>query len=443
MRPMGSKVRDGLILFVVAFILYNINLRPIATGDSVPAALTPIVLLTRGNLVMDEFNRYYVAYYQKKYAISKDSPTPYFFTATKYGYLSTYPVATGLLLTPFYAIPVFLYAQFQPTTAQWVFFAVVAEKIAASAITAATVVFFYLLSHKVGASRRSAIVLATVYGFATQAWVISSQALWQHGPGVFFILLASLVALDHRERPSAGKALLMGSLCAFSVAIRPTNILFCAAALAWMMKERPSYWRQYAVPAIAVAAALGMYNIVVFGRLGGGYGATFGAGFQEGFSGILLSPGRGLLIYFPLALFGIAGYLIGLREGHPERAFFSVMMAAAVLQILLFSKWSTWWGGYCYGPRYLTEIQPMLLLTAIPILESGHMARLRLLFLLCFAWSLWMQAVGAFLYPAGDWNGSPVNIDRMPARVWDWQDNPVSRDVKAYLAGNGPFSKGR
>jgi len=431
----GPRKRDCIILFAVAFLLYNINLRPIAAGDSVPAALTPVVLLTKGTLVMDEFNRHYVEYYRKQYAEKGNSPAPYFFTATKYGYLPTYPVATGLLLTPFYAIPVLLYSQFHPNTAEWVFFAVVAEKISASSITAATVALFYLLSLKVGASRRSSLLLAAAYGFTTEAWVISSQALWQHGPGVFFILLASLVALDHLERPSAVKALLTGLFCALSVAIRPTNIFFFVTVLAWIMKERSSYWPHYAFPAAVTAAALAAYNTQVFGRLGGGYGAAFGADFLEGFGGIMLSPGRGLLIYFPLALFGFAGYLAGHRERHPSRAFFSVMMASAVLQVLLFSKWTTWWGGYCYGPRYLTEIQPMLLLAAIPLLESARMTRLKWsLFLLLFAWSLCLQAAGALLYPAGRWNEYPVNIDNAPGRVWDWRDNPVSRDILAFFA---------
>ncbi|MDA8079388.1 MAG: hypothetical protein M0Z79_10675 [Nitrospiraceae bacterium] len=409
-------------------------MRPIATGDSVPAALIPIALLTKGNMAMDEFNQHYIDYYQRRDGYRQETPKPYFFVATKYGYLSPYPIATGLILTPFYAVPVYVYNQMHPTTAQWVFFAVVAEKISASAITAASVALFYLLCLKVGASRAMSLLLAAAYAFTTEAWVISSQALWQHGPGVFFILSSCLIALDHKEYPSVRKAVLIGLLCAVAVAIRPTNIIFCISLLLWTVAMRASYWLWCAIPVAAIASALGAYNIAIFGNVRGGYTMPFNADFLEGFSGILFSPGRGLLIYFPLALFGLAGYYRGLRERHAAAGFFTVLMISALLQIILFSKWPTWWGGYCYGPRYLTEIQPMLLLAAIPLFRQRQNDLLaRAVFIVFFVWSFSIQAVGAFLYPAGDWNGSPINVDNALSRVWDWKDNPVARDITAFL----------
>ena len=52
---MSEKLRDSVVLFLLAFFLYNINLRPIAAGDSVTAALMPIVILTKGGMAMDEY----------------------------------------------------------------------------------------------------------------------------------------------------------------------------------------------------------------------------------------------------------------------------------------------------------------------------------------------------------------------------------------------------
>ena len=412
-----------MALFLLAFLIYNINFRPIATGDSVPAALMPIVILTKGSMVMDEYNQYYLDYYKKKFHGQESILAPYFFTPTKFGYLSSYPVATGLLLTPFYAVPVYLYNLAHPTTAQWVFFAVVAEKISASAITATTVVFFSLLAKQLGASRFMAWMLSFAYAFASEAWVISSQALWQHGPGILFALSACLMALRHDKSPSARDAFLFGLLCGISVAVRPTNLLLILPLYAWVMIKRPSYVAYYVLPATAIAIVLGAYNMTVFKDLRGGYQGPFNALFWEGFSGVLFSPGRGLFLYFPLAIFGFLGFYRGLREKSVFLGFYSVLLVSAGLQILLFSKWYTWWGGHCFGPRYLSEIQPLLLLAAIPFFQSRHFYSKWAIFFIFLIWSVSLQAVGAFIYPMGAWNSSPHNIDKVPSRLWDWRDN--------------------
>ncbi len=430
----GERVRDGILLFLIAFFLYNINLRPIASGDSVPAALIPVTLLTEGTLRMDRYSRYYADYCGGMYRSQKDIPVPYFFHETRYGIFSAYPVATGLLVTPFYMLPVGIYHLFHPDTAEWAFFSRIAEKISASAVASGTVVLFYLLCFRLGLARRQAWVLTFAYAFASQAWAISSQALWQHGPGVLFILSAALAALAHVDNPSAGKALLVGLCCGLAVAVRPTNVLFAAALGGWILIRRPSFWLHYLFPATALGAALALYNVAVFGTLRGGYTRPFDADFLEGLGGLLLSPGRGLFLYFPLAFFGFTGLYRGIRGKVPDLGFYLVMIVSFAGQVLLLTKWPTWWGGYSFGPRYLTEVQPMLLLAAIPWFRHARKGSLPwAAFMVFFAWSLFIQGVGAFIYPAGGWDAKPVSIDVMPSRAWDWKDNPVSRDIGAFL----------
>jgi len=430
---LSEKLRDSVVLFLLAFFLYNINLRPIAAGDSVPAALMPIVILTKGGMAMDEYNQYYLDYYKKRLYGLEGIAKPYFFTPTKFGYLSSYPIATGLFLTPFYAVPVYIYSLTHPTTAQWVFFAVVAEKISASAITAATVVLFFLLARQLGASRLMTWMLSFAYAFGSEAWSTSSQALWQHGPGVLFVLAACLTALRHNKSPSAKNAFLFGLLCGVSVAVRPTNFLLILPLCAWVMIKRRSYVIYYVMPLTAIAIIVGAYNMMVFGDLRGGYQGPFNAPFWEGFSGILFSPGRGLFLYFPLAIFGFLGFYKGIREKNSFLDFYSALLISASLQILLFSRWYTWWGGHCFGPRYLSEIEPLMLLAAIPFFQYRHFYSKWTIFVVFLLWSVSVQAVGSFIYPMGAWNSSPQNIDNVPSRVWDWRDNPVQRDLTAFV----------
>jgi hypothetical protein len=419
----------AIILFLLSFFIYNINLRPIGSGDTIPASLIPITLITKGTLVMDEYYQYY----------SSNNVVPYFFQKTPYGYVSSYPIATSLLITPFYLIPVSMFKAHSPTTAEWAFFASIAEKIAASAIAALSVAIFFFVALRLSKSQKTAIILTLAFAFGSQAWSTSSQALWMHGPGVLFILFSCLIALDHRDRPTVSKAVWFSIVLSISVLIRPTNILFAAPMYLWLcIRERRYIWA-YAIPAAIFAAMLVSYNLLIFGSVRGHYALQgFTTPLIQGLAGVLFSPSRGLFLYFPIAIFALFGTLTALRDDTKDRSFFLVLIAFVASQIIFISLFNVWWGGWCYGPRYMTEIQPALLLLAIVFLEAPkHKVRKWALFLILLAWSVFIQAVGAFLYPMGDWNARPTNIDLDRGRLWDFYDNPVRRDIGGFLGLKG------
>ena len=64
-----------------------LSVKTLGSGDTVPASLLPIVLLTEGRIYFDSYEQHY-----------KDTGNPvYFFVHTKRGLVSSYPLATGLL----------------------------------------------------------------------------------------------------------------------------------------------------------------------------------------------------------------------------------------------------------------------------------------------------------------------------------------------------------
>lgn len=417
---MAKARTHAIVLFFISFIIYNANFRFVASGDTVPSSLIPIVLLTHGNIVMDGFHQYYL----------NSSVRPYFFCETRFGYLPYYPLATGVLLTPLYAIPVYWFQTYHPTIEDWATFSRIGEKISASLIAAFSVGLFYLLACRLGATLGLSLILSLAYAFASQSWSTSSQGLWQHGPGTLMILTASLLALGQVRNPTTKKAIFFGLACGIAVAVRPTNMLFALPLYGWTVMKRPGHFAGYTVPMAMVGLALVSYNHIAFGDLRGTYTQPFRTPLWEGLKGLLFSPGRGLFTYFPLTFFGLMGFFYSRREGVKSSSFYSVLMAFVVMKVLLISKWYGWGGGHCFGPRLLTEIQPILLILSIPFLSRpGNKYIKWAVFSILFLWCLGIQFVGAFLYPAGNWNTSPRNVDRDPSRLWDWKDNPVSRDI--------------
>lgn len=179
------------------------------------------------------------------------------------------------------------------------------------------------------------------------------------------------------------------------------------------------------------------YNVLVFGHPGGGYGATgprLTVEFASALPGVLFSPGRGLFVYFPAALLLLV--LLAL-EPHLFADGFSLSgFASLALLIALTAAWPNWWGGYSYGPRLLTEAQPLVLLL-LGVGIRGIETRVRqhvflAMLILLLPLQVFVQALGTYsragAIPAAlEWNANPASIDVHPERNWDVLDNPITR----------------
>jgi hypothetical protein len=250
------------------------------------------------------------------------------------------------------------------------------------------------------------------------------------------LIIASLWCL-HRCLAGEGCRLAWagaGLCAALSMAVRPTNLLFLAACVAVLAAGRR--WRllaSFVLFGVTIGAAVGAYNLAVFGRLSGWYGNAFGGSFVENLAGLLFSPGRGLFVYSPVLLFVFPGLCLWLRqEAGPERFLIAAAALFALAHTLLHAAWVGWWAGYCFGPRYVSEALPCLVLLLVPVLGWVQQARVaRAAFLALAALSISVQFVGAFCYPRGQWNAKPVPVERALERLWDWRDNPIWRELSA------------
>jgi hypothetical protein len=94
----------------------------------------------------------------------------------------------------------------------------------------------------------------------------------------------------------------------------------------------------------------------------------------------------------------------------------------------LLSKYTVWWGGHCFGPRYWTDVMPLLGIVLACGLDwsYGRSRLIAMAFALTIVFSIGVQAVGAFSY-AADWNLTPTNVDLHHERLWDWRDSQLSR----------------
>ena len=76
-----------------------------------------------------------------------------------------------------------------------------------------------------------------------------------------------------------------------------------------------------------------------------------------GVVGLLTSPGRGLMIYFPLWLLVLPSIRLFSATRRIELTF--IVLSVATL-VGLYATWHQWEGGICWGPRFLLPAIPLL-----------------------------------------------------------------------------------
>jgi hypothetical protein len=253
-------------------------------------------------------------------------------------------------------------------------------------------------------------------------------------------ILIFLTIINEKKR-SDRKIIFMGVLSGLFIFNRPSDSLLMLPVLVYAFHLGKRQFFYYIVAGALSGFPFLAYNLILFHNVLGGYGDqlsefTLGSSFLVNMSGLLFSPSRGLLIYSPILLLSLLGYLrIRDIDARSLRSFFYIAGISIPLELIVYSSFRVWWAGDCYGPRFLVCLLPFLA-TYIGLYLDGwlyldRIHRKEILYLCLIAviliWSIFVQVVGVFFYPNGNWDGTPQKVDLSPDRLWDWNDNPISR----------------
>jgi hypothetical protein len=424
------------LLFLVCLAAFLISPRS-QIRDSRYALLVSEQILAHGTITLDAFAP---PPFGTPDARPVRAELPYQFLPAGAHVYYRYPLGTSILALPFVGLA--RAASFGVVDASGAYDRE-AEKelqhLLACLLMAGLVVVFHATARQL-LSPGWSVGVALVAGFGTQIWSTTSRALWSHSFEILLIGIALwlVVRFEVRERPL--RPLWLGTLLALAFFVRPTAAVSALAVTGYVAMRSP----RDLVPLVSTGAAwLGLFLAGSFST----YASALPPYYQvsqhgigslgPGLAGLLVSPGRGLLVYVPVV--GFVACLVA-REWRQlrYRALAAAALAATLGQLVGLGLFPVWWGGHCYGPRLLSGLLPWLLVLAVLALEaSGRRprgGRDRVLSRpagvaagLLVAVSVYMNGVGAISSESMGWNTSPVDVDHAAGRLWDWRDPPFLR----------------
>ncbi|MCB0232558.1 MAG: hypothetical protein KDH90_26120 [Anaerolineae bacterium] len=243
-------------------------------------------------------------------------------------------------------------------------------------VTAMTACFIFLLGVELGYDRRAAVLVALLFGLTTPAWVYS-KALFREPWAAAGLIAALYFAVRFRKNRSFFSLTLAAACSAIAVTTRTTTsvvlpflLLYTLAAILETRRATPQR-RIRRVPLLLFALLLIGLAAANIGLVVDQYRPLAPKLLQvltyaKALSGILASPGRGLLIYTPVLVMSLVG-LYPFYRRHRREAL--VICGSFVVYVLMLAAYLKWWGGWGWGPRFLLPFLPYLMLPIIAIVQ--------------------------------------------------------------------------
>lgn len=275
---------------------------------------------------------------------------------------SSYGIGMSLVLVPLYVVQKLLHLS-SPLILTF----------ANVLLVALTASLLARLARALDLSSRVAVFAGLTYGLLTMALQASTELFSE--PGVALGAVAALLGVvlwrDGQRRGGwlVGLGLTMALLFRTdSLVLVVVPVLVLLPALVGRGRLRGPSLVGLLVPLVAAVGWTAFYNALRFGSpLKSGYAnQTFSAPFWTGLSGFLLHGGKGFFPFNPVLLLALPGLWLLARR---ERGVAVLMALLAVARPLFYAKWWVWYGGVCWGPRFLLPAAAVLSLPAALCLD--------------------------------------------------------------------------
>ena len=274
----------------------------------------------------------------------------------------------------------------------------------------------------------AATALATSFGTMLLAYTPTGGSELGTALGVAVAILG--VEVTRRQSLIGGAA--AGAGVGVAVLFRPDSALLVAVpvAVAVLLRSLPGFPVFLLVTAPVAMLTLGYNGSHGAQYMGNPLSQAFTYPLARGVYGLLLSPGRGLLLYVPLALPALAAVPWAWRRSPLVTGLCLVLI---VIRIPFYGTWYIWNEGWAWGPRFLVPAMPCLAPLLLEILRRFSWRRwpLATVASLVLGLSISVQLLGAAVRPDTDTANVLMTWVLHSDRVlFDWRYFPILEHLR-------------
>lgn len=313
-------------------------------------------------------------------------------------------------------------------------------------MSALGVALLFLCAKRMFGSERLAIILSLIYFFSTFAFVFATQS-WSE-PIVTTLLLLAFYAMlrvfTAEERQQHTWLMVTGFALGYALITRPEYVIVAAIFGLWWAARRGAELRQegrgwgkvgvvlfsgglrLAVPLMTFVLLDLSYNYVQSGSLFmnsySAMGISLGYPWLSGVYGLLISSGKGLVLYAPPVIHCLWA---GSRLWRKYRWEATLIGLVFGVMLIFYATYPFWQGGATWGPRFLLPTLPLLILASGAALAVWG------------EWKRWQRGGYVALILIGSWVAM-MGALTSPLENWMYGRGNLSDSVWASLAEFAP-----
>jgi 4-amino-4-deoxy-L-arabinose transferase-like glycosyltransferase len=321
------------------------------------------------------------------------SRVPGYYRGEVYLESSKYGLGFSIITVPFYLVTKVLAKWIDPQAIEII--TRFAPMLANVFITAATCAILFSFATILFRKRYVALIVTMLYGFATIAWPYSRYDFSEPLTGLCLLLSIYSIVLFQQSNKTIWLSLssISISFAMFTRAVEAVIIFICVLYLFWYFRKEKILINLKVL--VGILTPIFITILLFFWYNYYRYGNIFITGYEVDFYnsrifintflvniyGLLFSPGKGLFWYSPPVLLSVFAYILFWKQ-HRWLCLFCLVII--ILHFLIYSSWVAWEGGWCWGPRNLVPIIPILILPIGYLLQK-------------YRWSIY-PAVALLLY---------------------------------------------
>lgn len=437
----------SLLVFFIPFLLpqiKSVNSLAIQSEDTVPSIFTTVAIIKDGTLNLDKYYKMMI----EKYPHPDDKDyqrglTPFYLKKVDSHYVTAFPIITSVLSIPVFAVPLIL-----GMGLNWDNLALLGHLSGSIIVSLAGFFMFKILFEGLSLSKRKSTILTLVYLFATVNFAMLSQALWQHGTLQLLSILAVYFLLKYLRNPSNFLTIfLSGLFFGFAFLSRPTAGLPMLAFEIYLLYKNIKNIKQLLSMFVAFGAGLSIplsfffwYNSVFYHTIQNqGYSSqlinSWLSPFPISFLGVWLSPSKGILIFSPVLIFSVVGFIKAIKS--KQNVSLNIVFASIVLvHTLVISLWKHWYGGWSFGYRMSSDVLPYFIFLMVPYINSELFDKTKKLFWALFTVSIFIEIYGLIFFD-GIWHAAYDRGYDDTSWLWSIKDSEFIFDVRRILVKLG------